>query len=404
MAKESTGRSGCKTGAPTCNPYMLGCPILLSIKLAFTIDASLISTLVNVLYIGSFIVFFLYGQRFQLAFMQRGIKGQVSKLNEMQVAARARLIDSLKKYRSADNPASSLDNSVERILGSFVISPVSMDPSGIVPKMEHILDSADDSLKAEVHRMAPLASQSEIQTLSNVAEIAIGLNNMYKVVRHFYILGTKPGGTYSLVQLQMLMPQLMEAAEAYSSAMGAFVKGQTLGDGFGPLVAAELANSSSNSPLIWNEVVKDTEVAKLNFQNHTAYIVKAKGPGGNVGKPGIAIQKLLQEDPTIKYVLTVDAALKLEGEDTGSVAEGVGAAIGGPGMDRFRIEETASNNEVQMLAFVAKMSEKEAITEIPKAVKDRVPSMVERIRGLITGLPEGTSVIVAGIGNTMGVA
>ncbi len=222
-------------------------------------------------------------------------------------------------------------------------------------------------------------------------------------MRHFYILGTKPGGTYSLVQLQMLMPQLMEAAEAYSSAMGAFIAGRTLGDGFGPLVAAELANSAS-APVAWNEVAKDTEVAKLEFQSHTTYIVKAKGPGGNVGKPGVAIQKLLQEDPTIKYVLTVDAALKLEGEDTGSLAEGVGAAIGGPGMDRFRIEETATSNQVQMLAFVAKMSEKEAITEIPKTVKDRVPPTVERIRSFIGGLPEGTSVIVAGIGNTMGVA
>src|ERR1700730_726806 len=296
--------------------------------MAFTIDASLISTLVNVLYIGSFIVFFLYGQRFQLAFMQRGIKGQVSKLDRMQVGARSRLVDSLKKFRSAENPANSLYNSVERLLGSFVIAPVNMDPSGIVPKMEHIIDSADENLKAEVRRMAPLALEADVQTLSNVAEIAIGLNNMYKVVRHFYILGSKPGGTYSLVQLQMLMPQLMEAAEAYSSAMGAFVNGRTLGDGFGPLVAVELANSSG-SPLIWTEVVKDTEVAKLNFQNHTAYVVKAKGPGGNVGKPGIAIQNLLQEDPTIKYVLTVDAALKLEGEETGSIAEGVGAAIGG---------------------------------------------------------------------------
>jgi hypothetical protein len=382
---------------------MLGCPISSSIKMAFTIDASLISTLVNVLYIGSFIVFFLYGQRFQLAFMQRGIKGQVSKLNQMQVASRARFVDSLKKFRSPENPASSLDNSVERLMGSFVISPVNMDPSGIVPKMEHIIDSADENLKAEVKRMAPLASEADVQTLSNVAEIAIGLNNMYKVVRHFYILGTKPGGTYSLVQLQMLMPQMMEAAEAYSSAMGAFVNGRTLGDGFGPLVAAELA-SSSTSPVVWSEVAKDTEVAKLNFQNHPTYIVKAKGPGGNVGKPGVAIQKLLQEDPSIKYVLTVDAALKLEGEDTGSLAEGVGAAIGGPGMDRFRIEESAATNEVQMLAFVAKMSEKEAITEIPQAVKVKVSSMVERIRSLISGLPEGASVIVAGIGNTMGVA
>jgi hypothetical protein len=371
--------------------------------MAFAIDASLISTLVNVLYIGSFIGFFLYGQRLQLAFMQRGIKGQVSKLDQMQFAARTRLLDSMKKFRSAENPSIPLDNSVDRLLGSFVISPANMDPSGIVPKMEHILDSADENLKSEVRRMAPQASESDVQTLSNVAEIAIGLNNMYKVVRHFYILGKKPGGTYSLVQLQMLMPQLMEAAEAYSSAMNAFVNGQTLGDGFGPLVASQLA-SSVGSMGVWTETVKDTEVAKLDYENHTTYVVKAKGPGGNVGKPGVAIQKLLKEDPTIKYVLTVDAALKLEGEETGAVAEGVGAAIGGPGVERFRIEESASSNQIEMLALVAKMSEKEAITEIPKAVKDRVPSTVERIRSIISGLPEGASIIVAGIGNTMGIA
>ena len=339
----------------------------------------------------------------QLAFMQRGIKRQISKLDQMQLVARTRLVDLLKKYSRAESSGSSLDISVERLLNSFVISPVNMDPSGIVPKMEHIMDSADENLKAEMRMMAPLASESDVQTLSNVAEIAIGLNNMYKVVRHFYILGTKPGGTYSIVQLQMLMPQLMEAAEAYSSAMGAFAAGRTLGDGFGPLVAAELAKSTG-SQVVWGDVVKDTEVARLDLQNHTTYIVKAKGPGGNVGKPGVAIQKLLQEDPAIKYVLTVDAALKLEGEDSGSLAEGIGAAIGGPGMDRFRIEETASSNQVQMLAFVVKMSDKEAINEIPKAVRDRVPSTVERIRSLISELPEGTSIIVAGIGNTMGVA
>jgi len=227
---------------------------------------------------------------------------------------------------------------------------------------------------------------------------------MFKVVRHFYILGSKPGGTYSLVQLQMLMPQLMEAAEAYSSAMNAFVNGQTLGDGFGPLVASELVGSIGGSTGIWTETVKDTEVAKLDYQNHVTYVIKAKGPGGNVGKPGQAIQQLMKQDPSIKYVLTVDAALKLEGEETGSLAEGVGAAIGGPGVERFRIEETASSNQIEMLALVAKMSEKEAITEIPKSVKDRVPSTVERIRSIISGLPEGTSIIIAGIGNTMGVA
>ncbi len=57
-----------------------------------------------------------------------------------------------------------------------------------------------------------------------------------------------------------------------------------------------------------------------------------------------------------------------------------------------------------MLAIVAKMSDKEAITEIPKTVKERVPSTAERIRNLISELPTGTWIIVAGCGNTMGVA
>ena len=36
-------------------------------------------------------------------------------------------------------------------------------------------------------------------------------------------------------------------------------------------------------------------------------------------------------------IITIDAALKLEGEDTGEVAEGIGAAIGGPGIERYKI-------------------------------------------------------------------
>ena len=86
------------------------------------------------------------------------------------------------------------------------------------------------------------------------------------------------------------------------------------------------------------------------------------------------------------------------------MAEGIGAAIGGPGMDRFRIEETAASRQVEMLALVAKMSEKEAITEITGQVRDKVPSTVSRILNLVRELPDGASIIVAGIGNTLGVA
>jgi len=163
-------------------------------------DLSSITTLLNVFYIGSFVLLFLYGQRFQLSFMQRGIKNQIAKLDRMRNEALGRLVDSLKKYRENQDPAF-LNQSVDRLLGSFVISPVSMDPTGIVPKMEHILDSADENLKSEIRKIAPKADESQVQTLSNVAEITIGLNNMFKIVRHFYIVGSKQGGAYSVVQL-----------------------------------------------------------------------------------------------------------------------------------------------------------------------------------------------------------
>jgi len=365
-------------------------------------ELSSLTTLLNVFYIGSFLVLFLYGQRFQLSFMRRGVKSQIAKLDRLRSEAQVKLVDSLKKYRDSTD-AATLSQSVDRLLGSFVISPISMDPTGIVPKMEHILDSADENLRSEIRKIAPKADESAVQTLSNVAEITIGLNNMFKIVRHFYIAGSKQGGTYSVVQLQMMMPQIMEMADAYSSAMSAFANGKVIGDGFGPLVASELVKTvDSNST--WTEPIKDTEVAKLNYLNHVAYVVKAKGPGGNVGKPGAVIQKILQEDTGVKFVLTVDASLKLEGEETGSMAEGVGAAIGGPGTDRFRIEETAASRQVEMLAMVTKMSEKEAITELPTQVRDKVPSTVSRILNIVRELPGGASIIIAGIGNTLGVA
>ena len=38
-------------------------------------------------------------------------------------------------------------------------------------------------------------------------------------------------------------------------------------------------------------------------------------------------------------VIMIDAGLKLEGELVGEVSEGIGAAIGGPGVDAYKIEE-----------------------------------------------------------------
>src|SRR3989442_411798 len=211
-----------------------------------------------------------------------------------------------------------------------------MDLAGIIGKLEHVLDTYDELLKTEVQRVAPNAKEAEVNTLSNQLEVAIGLDTMFRVVRHYYLLAKKQGGILALAQLQMALPTIMEEAEAYSAAIDAFATGKPIGDGAGPLIASRLAMGVDG-----NETVKDTMVYDVPFEGRNMMVVRAKGPGGNVGKPGSLVEKLIQEKGPVSLVMTVDAALKLEGEPSGEIAEGVGAAIGGPGTEKLHIEVSA---------------------------------------------------------------
>jgi len=100
----------------------------------------------------------------------------------------------------------------------------------------------------------------------------------------------------------------------------------------------------------------------------------------------------------------VDAALKLEGEKTGEIAEGVGAAIGGIGVEKFQIEEVAANHKIPIYAILVKESDVEAITTMKKEIGDAVRLVMERMKRLIAErTSEGDSVVLIGVGNTLGV-
>jgi hypothetical protein len=221
---------------------------------------------------------------------------------------------------------------------------------------------------------------------------------MYRVVRHFYLLARKQGGIIALYQLQMAMPQIMEEAEAYNAAIDAFSKGQPIGDGVGPLIASKMAEGAQSQ-----EIEQDTIMYEAGLDGRNILFVRAKGPGGSVGKPGVAVEKLI-ETRSPSLVVTVDAALKFEGEASGEVAEGVGAAIGGPGVDRYHIEQSASKHHIPMIAIVVKMSNKEAISQMTQQVRLAIDEAIKRVKSTIQYQSKsGDTVIVAGIGNTMGI-
>jgi hypothetical protein len=282
----------------------------------------------------------------------------------------------------------------------IAIAPQNMDPSGIVWKLEHILDVRDARFKDEVKLMAPEADETQINNLENTLEAALALNIIYKVIRHFYLLGKKTLSLYIIMQIQMILPLIMKEAEAFASALKAFSYGQPIGDGAGALVAAKLMQGHKK-----RKIAKDVVVATVPLEDRTAYVLKAEGPGGNVGKPGEAMKNIIEENGgKIATIIVIDAAQKLEGEKPGEVAEGVGVAIGGPGVEQYKVEETVLKYKIPVNAVIIKEDIGDAVSPMRKEILDAADTVIERIKRLILErTKKGDSLMIAGIGNTIGI-
>ncbi len=358
---------------------------------------SSIGWIMNILFYVMFVVFMFYGSRIQTYVMIREVEGSLYKLKYIKEEGRKIAVETIKEI---GKPQSDPTAKVDRFLEYFTISPQSLDPAGVVWKLEHILDVRDERLKDEVKLMAPAADATQANNLENTLEAAMALNFIYKVIRHFYLLGKKTLSLYTIMQIQMILPLIMREAEAYASALKAFAHGQPIGDGAGALVAARLMHGYETKKL-----EKDCVVSTIPFEGRTAFVIKAEGPGGNVGKPGDAIQQVIEENKgQIAMVIMIDAALKLEGEELGEVAEGVGAAIGGPGVDQFKIEEKLVKYHIPINAVIIKEDVGDAVSPLRKEIFDSLNTVVDRIKEVVLErTKEGDKIIIAGIGNTIGI-
>ena len=356
-----------------------------------------ISQILSILFYVVFIVFLFYGQRIQMYVMIREVEGSLYKLKYIKEEGRKIAIETIKEI---GKPQTDPSARVDRYLEYFTITPQSMDPAGIVYKLDHILDVRDVRLKDEVKIMAPASDEVQVNNLENTLEAAMALNFIYKVVRHYYIQGKKTLSLYIIMQLQMILPLVMKEAEAYASALKAFAFGQPIGDGAGALVAAKLMHGYET-----RKVPKDCVVATVPIEGRTTFIIKAEGPGGNVGKPGDAVKAVIDENEgKVASVIMIDAGLKLEGEMVGEVAEGIGAAIGGPGVDQYKIEEALVEYHIPIYAVIVKEDIGDAVSPMRKEIADSADKVIERVKSvLLERTKEGDKVVIVGVGNTIGI-
>lgn len=302
---------------------------------------------------------------------------------------------SMERGSPDDDPTSAIDNFME----FFVVPPVSLDPAGIMNKFETILDLSEEKFQQMTRTIAPNADDAWRSNITMTLKATLGINGVAKMVRHNLELSRKTGNLQILIMLQMGLPMIMRLVRAQYEGVNAFSDGKPVGDGLGPLVTGLLMNDISEDDLKYNE---ELVIGEKQIEERNIVIVRAKGPGARVGKIGKIITSIMEER-SIKRLITVDAAQKLEGEKTGSVAEGIGVVIGGLGVDKWIIEEQMVKKDLQVDAIIVKMGPEEAMCQMTSKILESSEKVLEVLNNSILQSEAGSKIMVLGVGNSCGI-
>ena len=362
--------------------------------------------ILNLLFFLLIFVSMFYGQRIQSWKAAKEIETGLEKLKKWNEECKEILLNKFKLVADKKETDKDLMIKLEDFMTFIAIIPVMLDPYGIIQKIDHVMDVRDYRFREEVAILAPNTDDITRQSLENLIEAAMAVDFIYRLIRHYLILGKKSKSMILLLQISMQMSIIMAMAKSFFYASKAFAEGSPIGDALGPMVAGRFVRDvSNNGDVKAEDISNDTIVQEVEFEGRTVYVVRAKGPGGTVGKPGKAIKTLIEKHgDSISRIIMIDAGLKLTGDKTGSLAIGVGAAIGGIGVEKYFIEDSATNKAIPIDAVICKQSLEDAITTMKRPITQSVPHIVEKIKMAIRKRTQsGTKVIVAGIGNTIGI-
>ena len=340
-------------------------------------------------------LFIFYGQRIQLLVTSNELNKAIKKLDGFRFDSRSELLSYVKNNLNLKNDPT---KKIDQFLDYFTIMPVDMDPNGIVDKVRHTVRSREDYTREHIRLLYPEITDFELTKVQTLLEIASSLQMIYKTINHMFLTAKKQNNYPLILPLQMILPFIMEQAEAMRDAISAFKLGQPVGDGIGPMVVGKMMLNSPKESIAFQ-----TSLAKMDFEDRKLFLLKAEGPGSTVGRPADALETLVSKN-RLDLIIMIDAALKLEGEDSASVARGFGAAIGGIGTERFQIEDIATSHHIPIFSIVIKQSVKEAITLMTKDIADTADNVRLQIYEMVReNTKPGQSLAIIGVGNTAGV-
>jgi hypothetical protein len=339
-----------------------------------------------------FMVFFMFYPRIMLSQIMWRLEGSAKRLEQLSSQSKRFLVKEISK-----SPKKIVKDSVDRFFEFFVIEPVGLDPYGIVKKFDHLIKNEKARFKYFTDQVAPNMSEERRANIQMGMAGGIELHMIAKIVRHFVEMIKKTKSYQIAMIIQMQLPLIERMAKALFKGTKSLAKGEPVGDGIGPWVIAKLAGD-----LPTKEVAEDIIMAQKTMDGRPAFLLRAKGPGGRIGYPGKAVEQVMKKNKIAK-IITIDAAAKLEGEETGAIAEGVGVAMGGPGVERTYIENAAVRGNTPIDSIVIKMSAEEAIQHMRKKMINSFPKVQDAISRSLSRTKKKDKVIIVGVGNTSGV-
>jgi len=297
------------------------------------------------------------------------------------------------------SPEKDLSDDIDNFMEFFIVPPVDLDPSGLMKKYEKIMELGEDRFNHMANIIAPNADDEWKANISMTLKATIAINGVAKMVKHNLELSKKTGSLQILIMLQLGLPMIMRIVRAQFKGIRLFSECKPIGDGVGPLVIGILMKDVQNEDI---EEIDDVIFGKSVIKDVNVILARAKGPGARVGRIGKTVTSIMEREK-IKHLITIDASQKLEGEETGSVAEGIGVVIGGAGIDKWVIEEEMIKKDLQVDAVVVKMSPEESIQQMTQIISDSAQKAIKVLETSILLSNTENKIMVLGVGNSSGI-
>jgi len=362
---------------------------------------------------------FFYGQNFQGWHASTQLKRALRKLEKSMEYGNNLIKKSIAPFQSESQTAHDVEYFIKEMIEFFVLAP---------EKSEHLTLSNLNELNVRrekrylelIQKFLPRIEEQSLQQIVALLNTTTEINRLYKKVRHNLIVGEKTKSYWFLLQSASEISQTMLTAKAYRIALDSFMDNIPIGDSIGPLVVRKFARDNSLDPNTSltsetkTQIENDNYIKQsIHYRDRFCICLRAKGPEPRVGNPGMIIEsvinKISSQDKKIAMLITIDAISRLEGEFPGTVAQGLGVAIGSmqkEKTDKIQIEHilNSQNPAIQMEAIVCRESLEEAFLPMIDPIKAAVPKILRILKQIIRSQTEpGDTVVIFGVGNALGI-